>query len=220
MDTNPITCAEEIYSESLSALMAHSIRGVQNYFRKERLNLELRVVADVYDIMAFKSPDQGATSLLQVRHFEGSTSVMPRVEAMIFIHRHANKHLARICIAHEIYHLILELAAFVQSGRKEWNAIPSTKKIEDECNQFAWELCKRHDDFNRNGAKHSAQVFFPDKTFSSTLTTNLKFQELWPNGVGLDPQNTFHGQPEPSPDQAAITQRLLFLAEQAAEKKA
>lgn len=189
---NPIESAQEIFEECLSALMAHTIRATQNHFRKKGLILELKVVADVNDVISLTAPGVGPTSIVQAWHLPPRPGTPGRVQATIFIHQHANKDLARLCIAHEIYHLLVELEAFIASGHTKWTSISVNKALEDQCNQFAWELCKRHDDFNRDEGRRAKFKYFPEGTFDKPITTNAKMQAVWPNGIALDSKNPFY----------------------------
>jgi Zn-dependent peptidase ImmA (M78 family) len=116
-----------------------------------------------------------------------------RLNATIYIHEHANKHLARVCIAHEIYHLTLELDRFVRSARKSWPKIPLDRTIEDMCNHFAWELCRLHDLFNKNEDERKKHIFFPDDTFKQPfkMSDSKEWSVNWPDGFALDTENPF-----------------------------
>ncbi|MGH7979951.1 MAG: hypothetical protein ACREE6_11300 [Limisphaerales bacterium] len=118
---------------------------------------------------------------------------MDKVYATIYIHQHANKPLARICIAHEMYHLLLELEEFLEKGRGAWPKVPGNKLIEDQCNQFAWELCRKHDQFNRDDGLRQRHMIFPDGTFDAPLKTNdhTDWVSNWPKGIALDPFHPF-----------------------------
>jgi hypothetical protein len=197
----PITAAEDIYVEALGSLMAHTVRGVTNYFLRHRVELDLTIKTDHTGIIQLAVPGKDCTSVLmthpvKVKMANGAEKVS-RVKATIFVHKDANKHLARICIAHEIYHLLLELDAYLKSGGTIWANLPTTPEVEDACNQFAWDLCKKHDKFNRDEAEREKHVYFPIRVFDSPLKTNTTHNHLeWPAGIALDPNNAFHAGPK------------------------
>jgi hypothetical protein len=115
-----------------------------------------------------------------------------RVDAKIYIHRDANKHLARICIAHELYHLLLELDVFLASNRKQWGGLSNSTSVEHDCNQFAWQLCLMHECFNRDRDNWANHILFPKNMFNTALTTHdARRDQEWPSGISLDQQNRF-----------------------------
>ncbi len=193
----PISAAETIYQESLCALMAHSIRGVTNYFLRHDIELDLVIKADHLGIVERAFPSKGSTSVLmthciRVKRQNGVDKVS-KVKATIFINKDANRHLARICIAHEIYHLLLELQAYSKSKNHTWETVPITKQVEDDCNQFAWELCRQHESFNRDENQKESHVYFPAGVFDTPLKTHTTHNSMeWPAGIMLDPDNPFH----------------------------
>lgn len=194
---NPIHAAHEIFSESLGSLMAHSIRGTQNYFRRHMLDLELLIVADTYGVIQLRDPRNGATSILQTRLIKArvGSGVRDTVKARIYIHKDANRVLARICVAHEIFHLLKELAEYSKNHRTAWNAVTPTPETEDQCNQFAWELCSKHDKFNKSDGVREKLIYFPDHLFDKPLNTNATRQNDWPLGMSLDSASPFHKRP-------------------------
>lgn len=182
--SDPIKAARDIFDESLSALMAHTIRASVNHFRKNGLELDVRIIADSYQVVT-----NGSTSVLK------SKLVGKNLRADIFLHPHANKHLARICIAHEIYHLLMELQQWRANNRVLWAPVPNSKEAEDKCNQFAWELCRLHDKFNRNDHLRGSQVLFPQAIFDAPLNTDISRKENWPLGMEIDSANPFTKRP-------------------------
>lgn len=202
MAISPLDAAKLVFDESLTSLMAHTIRGVTNYFEKERIELTVLIAADMHEQIKLRGPDKGATSLLMTNFVKGPDGAPSRLLAKIYIHKNANKHLARVCIAHEIFHLLLELDAYKESGeKKEWPvAPPSGKAVEDMCNQFAWQLCKYHDDFNRRDDLRKKYIFFPEHTFDKPFNMNDTAWYLeWPADIALDPQHPFYKR-EPLPE--------------------
>jgi hypothetical protein len=197
----PLTESKAVFDESLVALMAHSVRGVVNRFRKHFIELDICVIADTINVIKLKAPSAGATSVLVTNFVRGTRGPVrgcerDRVYAKIYVHREANKHLARVCIAHEIYHLALELDSFIKGGRIEWPKTEVTNAIESSCNQFAWQLCKYHDLFNSDSSLVSEHIRFPDKVFEKPFKMNNTAWYLdWPSGIALDPNNPFHRLP-------------------------
>lgn len=194
----PITSlgsAKTVFDEAFVSLMAHTIRGVINQFRKAGIELDVRVMPDTIGMLKLKAPKQGATSFLLSRLVKGAkVPERDRLYASIYIHQEANKHLARICIAHEIYHLLLELDEFLLKGRIQWPKVPVSRTMEDSCNHFAWELCRLHDIFNRDTNLREKHVHFPDGTFIQPFPVDdaTNWVNKWPNGIALDPRNPFY----------------------------
>ncbi|MCP5520653.1 MAG: hypothetical protein H7A46_03800 [Verrucomicrobiales bacterium] len=201
----PVKHAKLVYEYSLVSMMAHTIRAVQTYFRRKGVLLDVFIEPDISDRIKLCAPGKGATSMLSTRFFPAlPTNLPPRVTARIFIHRHANNHLARICIAHEVYHLLLELDHYLANGghRMGKSAWPkagqvkggkrAVKEIEDKCNQFAWQLCKHHDKFNRDDQHRGEMIYFPEEVFLEPLKTNDAGMIVnWPKGVKLDEEMPF-----------------------------
>jgi len=200
MTTDPISAAHILFTESLASLMAHTIRGTQNLFRKHQLDLEILIVADVVGVIRLQDPRDGATSVLQTRlvNPRPNSPAVGLVQARIYIHKDANRNLARICIAHEIFHLLLEFSGYLNSTPRVWKKVHTNKEIEDKCNQFAWELCKSHDNFNRDEATRDDILYFPGHLFDKPLSTDANHQENWPLGIALDPSKAFHLKPDAS----------------------
>lgn len=190
---DPVVQAEIIFKESLSSLMAHTIRATTNHFAKHKLDLDLTILPDIYGTVIVGKNGRKPSSILTSR-FSGSahgTTGRPRVHAKIYIHRDANKHLARLAIAHEIGHLLFELSEWALSDKKSWKQIATSKTLEDTCNVFAWQLCRDHDEFNRNEENRSKHIFFPQSCFETTLNIDLSATDNLPLGIGLDPAKPF-----------------------------
>jgi Zn-dependent peptidase ImmA (M78 family) len=179
--------------------MAHTIRAVTNQFAKHLIDLDIRVIADTYSAIQLQAPAQGATSLLRTRLRPRANQMeRDRVTAFIYIHKDANKHLARVCIAHELYHLMLEQNAYLAGGRTAWSRINPDKPMEDQCSQFAWQLCFFHDKFNHDEALKKKHVYFPPGMFDAPLkTNNINNHLVWPAGIALDPVHPFYKAEDP-----------------------
>lgn len=196
----PAQRAKNLFLQSFASLMAHSVRAVTNEFARNGVELDVRISPDLANAIHLQAPNRGATSILRTR-FRRRTSPTERdrVTAFIFIHKNANKHLARICIAHEIYHLLLELDAFIAKDGTAWPQIESTKLIEDQCDQFAWQLCKYHDRFNHDESLRGEHIYFPAHMFDNPLKTRTTANHLeWPEGIALDLARPFY-RVEPPP---------------------
>src|SRR5579871_5725140 len=120
-ELSPQAVASDVFDESLQALMAHSIRAIQNLFKKAGLTLEVLVIADNRAVLPLDGPPTGPTSILRSQLL-GTTdpcrTCAKRVRATIFLHRFCTKNLARVCIAHELFHLMAELAQYEKGGKK------------------------------------------------------------------------------------------------------
>jgi len=182
----PVENADMVFKESQTALMAHSIQAVIRLFQKSSILLHVQVIPDKLNIL-----HTGATSMLSIApHKAKDEGEYNRVDATIHIHKDANKHLARLCITHEIHHLLMSFENYKKTSR--WEPLLRTREIEDQCDQFAWDLCFKHDDFYHNPDKQNKYIFFPPKTFGDTLKTrSLANQKDWPEGINLDPDNPF-----------------------------
>lgn len=176
--------------------MAHTLRAVFNHFYKKGIVVDILVVADTANAILPRSPTPGATGLLRTqlssrRSEEGGQ--FDRVIAWIYIHKDANRHLARICIAHEIYHLVMELNAYIARKRTGWSQIAVDRVLEDRCNHFARLFCGYHDKFNRDDRLREEFVYFPKEMFNEVVTTNSTHsQGDWPLGITLDPAHPFY----------------------------
>ncbi len=205
MSTSAEKTAKIIYNESQVALMAHSIRGAVNYFRKRehRVDLGVWVIADLINRINLNAPEKGLTSILETQFVKGVGAEFDRLIAKIYIHRDANKHLARICIAHELYHLLLELWEFEKRSCDQWPKIQHpdplhAKKFEDDCNLFALDLCRHHDSFYRNNDLRDKHTLFPTNSLQEAKNMHRTDRKTdWPRGIGLDPTQPFY---KPYPD--------------------
>ena len=91
------------------------------------------------------------------------------LSADIFVHRHASKHLALLCVLVEFFHLLL----VVQGA----SPLPTGKDIEDAANLFAWTIAKELQE-RTSSPEH---VFFPVGLFESALNdirTNIDATSL------------------------------------------
>lgn len=183
------TAAKQLYFCALRSLMAHSIRGVENYFTAQAVDLDVAVRVDKRGFLG-----QRPSLLLRIAHETPSNPDRDiRIQASIWLHKDASWHLARFSIAHEIYHLMKELEMFKQiSGHeKSWRSLDlSTHEgLEKECHEFAQHLCDLHNDFN-HGSKNAAQLLFPLEMLDAVKEGNLDLQ-TWPVEYGFNKECPF-----------------------------
>jgi hypothetical protein len=190
---DPTVTAKGVFIESCRSLMAHSIRGVANHFYHAGLLLDLSIHADDHRAIPYRN----STSILLTRLFKvqiNEQSAVNLIRAKIYIHKDATKNLARVCVAHELYHLLLELEAFKGTGL--WRPLTMDRNIEESCEMFARHLCKFHDNFNRDAQIREDHVYFPGALFETVLKTgNIDNQKEWPLTVGLDSKKPFWQKP-------------------------
>ena len=192
----PLDSAQTIFDEAFAALMAHTICGVKNEFLAQDIELFMVIRPDLHGFIKLKDPKKGATSVLTSRFLTKARQLeRDRLYATIYIHADANKPLARICIAHEMYHLLLELYEYVENGKVAWpKNLNHKQNMEDACNQFAWQLCFQHDKFNRHDGLRKEHMIFPDGTFDRPfkMHDSTDWIKNWPNGIALDPTRPFY----------------------------
>lgn len=196
----PENCAITLFKESLTSLMAHTIRALFNHYYKKGIAIDVIIIADTANSILPLSPTANATTMLRT-HLTPASSPREkaRVTAWIYIHKDASRHLARFCIAHEIYHLVLELEAYIKGGRVNWSQIPVDPSIEDKCNVFARRICGFHDKFNKDPDLREQYINFPERIITEVVrTASTEDQPQWPNGVSLDPDHPFHKTVPPS----------------------
>jgi hypothetical protein len=162
--------AKKVYCGSLRSLMAHTIRAVENDFRENDLGLDVLIThTDLGNLHGALNTRLSGRQILKV-------SPVARVTALIFIHEKASKELARFTIAHEIYHLLLELKRWMEDSREEekrdWPQLLMTPEMESECNRFAQALCFLHDSkLYRDEENREKNVYFCSELFESEITT-------------------------------------------------
>ena len=187
MFASPKDAAKIVFDESTTSLMAHSIRAVKKIFSQNQLDLDVRLIPDNHEKgkSILGTGDDAPTSLLSTRchpiiHARGS------VVARIFINPNATRHLARFCVAHEIYHLLQELKTFVESAKAARDRVWPTKDriisivqargmdretaiatIEGDCNIFARDLCCYHHDFHLK--RRDDIVLFPEDLIKGVI---------------------------------------------------
>jgi Zn-dependent peptidase ImmA (M78 family) len=122
--------SEVVYGLSERCLMAHSIRAIEWQITREYNKNVFPIVLIV---------EKG----VHERWRSKSWAIVTADNAYIFIEEELSRDQKRVCIAHECYH-ILEFFRPVKSDKA---------KIEDVCDRFANELCKKHNAFYNNPEK-------------------------------------------------------------------
>jgi hypothetical protein len=129
-----------VYTLSERCLMAHTLRAVEWH------------ICDEYNKIVFPITLTVEADVLR-RHRSKSYVVATAYNASIFIEETLSRDQKRVCIAHECYHIL----EFFQPN-KSFGA-----RIEDICDQFANDLCR----------KHKAFYDSPDKIAQFCKFTNL-----------------------------------------------
>lgn len=192
-----IGVSKSIFKRSESCAMAHSIRAMILEFNQRQIGLNVTIKpADAKLLKIGSSPARKAPiSLLFTLHYPGQIVPHARglVHATMQINKDANKPLARLCIAHELFHLYQQLMQFEASKFLIW---PTTSThpshfSEDQCDTFAWHLCNRHNKFYYD-AKKLASCRFGVETFNrGPIKTSEEAIENWPAPFKLDPAEPF-----------------------------
>jgi hypothetical protein len=126
--------AGEIYDLSTRALMAHSIRGVEQFLAK-KYNFNTQVVLLFEPV--FKH--FGRMSWCSVAANSGGLTFIAVDDNRDWDNNHR-----RFCVAHELYHVLWSIG----STRPPQRNI----RMEQICDQFANVLCQKHHEFNDNPA--------------------------------------------------------------------
>lgn len=152
-----IRMAQLIFDTATDCLMAHSIRAFQTYiWRKFHAQCDI---------------------VLQVKHnvkrmFFGKKSWTLLIQngAILMVDCDETPDQQRVCIAHELYHLIISANAAKgnhSNQHKVLAPIQHGKSIEDVCDLFANELCTKHNDFYKSGDAQKRGVFHNLPIFST-----------------------------------------------------
>jgi hypothetical protein len=177
-ELDPKTMAAQIYKEACGSLMAHTIRGIKNHFYKKGIVLEVLVIRDRQNLV-FKTAPNKASVLVTKFFAKHPPDPRDRVRAHIYIRGTANHHLARLCIAHEMFHALLALEAYTAGERKEWDG-KWKKEHEPACNKFAQSLCELHNGFNGNQDARVNRVMFPGELFAEGFFLDISDLENLP----------------------------------------
>ena len=164
--------------------MAHSIRAMTAEFNERQIGLHV-----VIDPVAGKWLHRGHSSrtpvsLLNIKYYRYQIVPYPKglIHATIRVNQEANRQAARLCIAHELFHLYLQLLKFEASGYNNWpNNPPTPDPIEEyACDAFAWDLCRQHHEFYWDNTRLDSCRFglkdFPD----GPLRISLEAADKWP----------------------------------------
>lgn len=152
------TRAKAIFSAASSALMAHSVRGVETYLKNHlvRTHITIRVVPNLYK-------ETGRNSFL-VDTGGGKVEISLELEL--------TDDYKRICIAHELYHVLI----WRDPTMKEQ---PTKAETEEFCDVFANRLCVACNHFYMSGKAVEAGQFkvqFPVRA-TPKKTSFLKIDE-------------------------------------------
>jgi hypothetical protein len=154
--------AQEIYGLSKDCLMAHSIRAVELYV-SQKLSHKHHIVL-IGGPRSVVSPNKNSWCL------PGKPTSRIWVDDTLI---HDEK---RFCIAHELYHVILEVSplddAKLEAVAKE-HAITKDEFVEQLCDVFARDLCAEHDKFYRNPANIDDSCKFHNLNFQSLKHVSL-----------------------------------------------
>lgn len=176
--------AEEIYQISEKSLMAHTIRAVKQRFMRKQLGVDIQIEPDKDGVLEGR-----AVSSLFTRHL-----ISPKIiKAKILIRPDASRALARFCIAHEVYHLLILLDKY-NPTYSAWPADSQMDRLEeDACDAFAWHLCFKHNNFYWDDEKLKRCRFGNEKGDFPNLfrTHDLERIENWPYPFRLTPEDPF-----------------------------
>jgi len=123
--------AGDIYSYSKQALMAHSVRAVKEHLRKKYQMNHYAIVVN-------------QSSEILTRYRRNSWVVFGANSATIFVDQSLGHDETRVCIAHELFHILFSFEPGVEPHRFRG------RLMEDACDVFANELCERHDAFYKD----------------------------------------------------------------------
>jgi hypothetical protein len=170
ISNEPQAIAKEIFGESQGALMVHTIRGIISHFYHHGVILEVQIIIDSHGPVFRRTPNKA--SVLVTKYTAPKDDPYARVRATIFIRKDAKHHLRRLCIAHELFHAILAFNDYIKSGGKTWDG-QCKKAHEPLCNEFAQELCRLHNEFNKSDKDRNSRVLFPEEIFAKGFVLDL-----------------------------------------------
>ena len=125
-----------IYNLSEQCLMAHTLRAVELHITREYNKNEFPIILVVEDGV--------------IKRWNSKSWTFVTADcAYIWIEQELSRDQKRVCIAHEAYH-VLEFFRPVKSDKS---------RIEDICDQFANDLCRKHDLFYRDPDKVKTCMF-------------------------------------------------------------
>jgi len=146
------TQSDYVYALSENALMAHSLRACVQLFQRFGLTLIIEVFEDRWgSLRPEKAYGEKKPKSVLMCHYE-SISISPNalrgaVRAKITVRKDLNRYAARLCIAHEIAHLLVKLRRFqdVPSSDSWTESLKRHHpKVENLCDRFASRLYIRH----------------------------------------------------------------------------
>lgn len=171
--------------------MAHTIRAVENHFRSHELGLDVIITR-----LPLGQLHGTLNTRLSGRQLQ-KVSPVARVTAIIYINEKASKELARFTIAHEIYHLLIELEQWTQE-KKAWTQVNSTSELERDCNRFAQALCFLHDSkLYRDEENREKNVYFCKELFQQEISTTVDGRPNLPAKLALGEGTPYWELPDP-----------------------
>jgi Zn-dependent peptidase ImmA (M78 family) len=124
--------ANVIYNLSEQCLMAHTLRAAESHIRRETGNKSFSIILEI---------DDKITSRLQKK---SHTTYAPQLNnACVVVAPHLDHDQKRVCIAHEVYHIIEHFKA----------EKTAPKDVEPVCDHFANALCLQHNAFYKDPEK-------------------------------------------------------------------
>lgn len=129
-----------IYSLSEEAYMAHSIQAVKRYIRERKGNRQENFIIVVRAVSGVDGYS-GRKSFVKV---------WPS-KAIILVDKQLNREQKRMCIAHELFHILLCMETFLRTAN--FNKPDRSRMLEDSCDLFAKNLCASHHEFYCNRDK-------------------------------------------------------------------
>lgn len=151
--------------------MAHTIRGFTNILHKKGFILYLQIIRDNNNLIFRHEPSK--SSILNAKPMDKIENLpYTPIFAKIHLRKEASHHLSRLCVAHELYHLWLLVERFTDANRKEWdNEIKEGD--EESCNEFAKQLCKKHNEFNKDEGLRGEKIEFPSDILDNEFILDL-----------------------------------------------
>lgn len=178
--------ALKVYEISKHSLMAHSIRAVKKLFESKEVGLDVFIFPESGRYTSAERP-RPLSNIKIAFYSNDAVFAEGRVKATIRVFDIANPYTARLCVAHELYHLICMLLEFVRT--KEW---PDTvKSSEDECDAFAWSLCSEHNKFYLD-KELTKKCAWGETVFTrGPIKTSEESVREWPLPFGLNEKEGF-----------------------------
>lgn len=193
--------ATECFESGLNCLMAHTLRSLTKY-----LNSKFGIFVDDIVILPFRekalkiinsNPEKYKTarSRLAINWLYDK-----KIRFIIHLHPHCSRSAARFAIAHEIYHLIHDIAIFKNHGYDPKTLPTSTyskpPKLERNCDLFALRMCQYYHVLNTRielSAKYNGfdEEFLGREDITKEELAELPAMELNADGICFSHQRRF-----------------------------